>query len=158
MTFWDVEGSLKTVSDYSIPFFNERQYLIMARCTSSQSTIDDSDIKQQMNIVESGVNYNIKRYNDLRVLNERLTMTLKAKLDELDDQKSSYEDLHAMKNAQTEESMRIECLHRDTSIVERQIHEKTHYTRRLEHMLTRLKTNQVSTAEVHVAVAWIAAC
>lgn len=46
--------------------------------------------------------------------------------------------------AQTEESMRIECLHRDTGTVERQIHEKTHYTRRLEHMLTRLKTNQVS--------------
>ena len=45
--------------------------------------------------------------------------------------------------AQTEESMRIECLHRDTSQVERQIHEKTHYTRRLEHMLNRLKTNQV---------------
>jgi hypothetical protein len=105
-----------------------------------------------MNIVESGVNYNIKRYNDLRVLNERLTLSLKAKLDELDDQKSSYEDLHAMKNAQTEESMRIECLHRDTSIVERQIHEKTHYTRRLEHMLTRLKTNQVSPAQMLAAL------
>ena len=148
--------------------------------------IDDSDLKQQMNIVENGVNYNIKRYNDLRVLNERLTLSLKAKLDELDDQKSSFEDLHAMKNvniicndmllygrpvwltlifcsysvalllnhvciffirtnkqAQTEDSMRIECLHRDTGQVERQIHEKTHYQRRLEHMLTRLKTNQV---------------
>ena len=142
--------------------------------------IDDSDLKQQMNIVENGVNYNIKRYNDLRVLNERLTLSLKAKLDELDDQKSSFEDLHAMKNvntrttwtftgsslssllsfdylnsvcffkklnkqAQTEDSMRIECLHRDTGQVERQIHEKTHYQRRLEHMLTRLKTNQVNT-------------
>jgi hypothetical protein len=51
-----------------------------------------------MNIVESGVNYNIKRYNDLRVLNERLTLSLKAKLDELDDQKSSFEELRAMKN------------------------------------------------------------
>jgi len=39
--------------------------------------------------------------------------------------------------------MRIEHLHRDTSQVERQIHEKTHYSRRLEHMLTRLKTNQL---------------
>ncbi len=63
--------------------------------------IDDSDLKQQMNIVENGVNYNIKRYNDLRVLNERLTLSLKAKLDELDDQKSSFEDLHAMKNVNT---------------------------------------------------------
>jgi hypothetical protein len=39
--------------------------------------------------------------------------------------------------------MRIETLHADTAVVERQIHEKTHYTRRLEHMLSRLKTNQV---------------
>jgi septal ring factor EnvC (AmiA/AmiB activator) len=54
--------------------------------------------------------------------------------------------------AQTEESMRIERLHRDTSQVERQIHEKTHYTRRLEHMLSRLKTNQVSFVHMWVAV------
>jgi predicted phosphoribosyltransferase len=60
--------------------------------------IDDSDLKQQMTIVENGVNYNIKRYNDLRVLNERLTMNLKAQLDELDDQRNSYEELRAMKN------------------------------------------------------------
>jgi hypothetical protein len=72
--FWDVEGALKT------------------------SLIDDSDLKQQMTIVENGVNYNIKRYNDLRVMNERLTLDLKVKLDELDDQKSSFEELTAMKN------------------------------------------------------------
>lgn len=54
-----------------------------------------------MNIVENGVNYNIKRYNDLRVSNERLTQVLKAKLDELDNQKNSFEDLRAMKNVST---------------------------------------------------------
>ncbi len=59
--------------------------------------IDDSDVKQQMTIVENGVNYNIKRYNDLRVINERLTRELKSKLDELDNQKKSYENLDAMK-------------------------------------------------------------
>lgn len=120
-----------------------------------------------MNIVENGVNYNIKRFNDLKVLNERLTKELKIRLDELDDQKHSFEDLNAMKNvsvltmhthdlisililhiswylqAQTEESMRIEALHKEISQVQRDIHEKMHYTRRLEHMLSRLKTNQV---------------
>ena len=50
-----------------------------------------------MNIVENGVNYNIKRYNDLRVMNERLVRELKMKLDELDGQKKSYEMLDAMK-------------------------------------------------------------
>lgn len=106
--------------------------------------IDDSDIKQQMIIIENGVNYNIKRYNDLRVTNERLTADLKAKLDELDNQKASYEELDAMTKAQTEESMRIESLKSDTVKVEHSINQKMHYTRRLEHMLNRLKTNQVS--------------
>jgi hypothetical protein len=55
-------------------------------------------VKQQMNIVENGVNYSIKRYNDLRVTNERLVRDLKIKLDELDSQKKSYEALNAMKN------------------------------------------------------------
>jgi len=59
--------------------------------------------------------------------------------------KSMYFYNEFNKQAQTEDSMRIECLHRDTGQVERQIHEKTHYQRRLEHMLTRLKTNQVNT-------------
>lgn len=67
--------------------------------------IDDSDVKQQMNIVENGVNWNIKRYNDLKVINERLTKTLKAKLDDLDYQKKIYENLEAMKNAETEEGI-----------------------------------------------------
>ena len=61
--FWDVEGSLKT------------------------TTMDDSGVQQQIVIVENGPNYSIKRYNDLKVMSERLTKTLKAKLDELDDQK-----------------------------------------------------------------------
>lgn len=50
-----------------------------------------------MAIVENGVNYNIKRYNDLRVLVERRTAELKSRLDELDAQKKTYEQLDAMK-------------------------------------------------------------
>jgi predicted nuclease with TOPRIM domain len=105
--------------------------------------IDDSDVKQQMVIVENGVNYNVKKYNDLRITNERLILELKAKLDELDDQKGSFEELEAMKKAQTEESLRIESLKVDTARVEQSIHHKVHYTRRLEHILNRLKSNQV---------------
>lgn len=106
--------------------------------------IDDSDVKQQMVIVENGVNYNVKKYNDLRITNERLILELKAKLDELDDQKGSFEELEAMKKAQTEESLRIESLKVDTAKVEQSIHHKVHYTRRLEHILNRLKSNQVA--------------
>lgn len=105
--------------------------------------IDDSDVKQQMNIVESGVNYNIKRYNDLRVINDRLTGDLKKRLDELDFQKKSFEELEAMKKAETEEAARIEMLQQQYVQVEAEIQEKKHYTRRLDHMLQRLKTNQL---------------
>ena len=50
-----------------------------------------------MTIVENGVNYSVKRYNDLRVMIERRTGELKSRLDELDFQRNSYEELNAMK-------------------------------------------------------------
>eukprot|EP01039_Chlorochromonas_danica_P008374 gene8374-9229_t len=117
--FWDVEGGLKT------------------------SNIDDSDVKQQMTIVENGVNYNVKRYNDLKVMNDRLTRELKARLDELENQKKSFEAVDAMKKAETEEGKRIEMLHKEINDVENHIRERTHYARKLDHMLGRLKRNQL---------------
>lgn len=39
--------------------------------------------------------------------------------------------------------MRINSLHKEIKQVEEGIREKTHYCRRLEHMLSRLKNNQV---------------
>ncbi len=51
--FWDVEGSLKN------------------------TVIDSSNVNQQVVIVENGVNYSAKRYNDLKVINDRLTFDLK---------------------------------------------------------------------------------
>lgn len=59
--------------------------------------IDTSDLQQQITIVENGVNYNIKRFNDLKVTNERYVKILKQKLDELDIQKKIYENLDSMK-------------------------------------------------------------
>jgi hypothetical protein len=117
--FWDVEGALRT------------------------SAIDDSDVKQQMVIVENGVNFNIKRYNDLKVHNERLTKQLKARLDELEFQKKTFEQLDAMKKATTEEGIRIEGLHREIKQVEDDIRDRNHYSRKLDHMINRLKRNQL---------------
>ncbi len=117
--FWDVEGALKT------------------------TTVDDSGVKQQITIVENGVIYSIKRYNDLRVTSDRLTATLKAKLDELDDQKKGYETLVAMKNATTDEGIRIKSLQEEARNLRKEIENKEHYTRQLEHMLLRLKQNQL---------------
>lgn len=117
--FWDVEGSLKT------------------------GVIDDSGVEQQLNIVESGVNYSARRYNDLRVMNDKLTKELKQKLDMLEEQKMNWESLDAMKNATTDEGMRIEALQKELVSVEDEIAAKSHYTRQLEHVLLRLKQNQL---------------
>ena len=106
--------------------------------------IDDSDVKQQMNIVENGVNYSVKRYNDLRVINERLVRDLKARLDELEYQKKSFESLDSMKNATTDEGIQIETLKKEITQCEDEIRDRTHYVRKLDHMLGRLKSNQVS--------------
>jgi len=117
--FWDVEGSLKNVN------------------------IDGGGVKQQLTIVENGVNYSIKRYNDLIVLNDRLTRELKVKLDELDDQKKGYEQLVAMKDATTEEGVRIEQLKHEAKSIQHECDKKQHQTRQLEYMLLRLKQNQL---------------
>jgi hypothetical protein len=117
--FWDVEGSLKNVN------------------------IDGGGVKQQLTIVENGVNYSIKRYNDLIVLNDRLTRELKIKLDELDDQKKGYEQLVAMKDATTEEGVRIEQLKHEAKSIQHECDKKQHQTRQLEYMLLRLKQNQL---------------
>lgn len=96
-----------------------------------------------MAIVENGVNYNVKRYNDLKVLNERLVKDLKSRLDELEQQKKQFENLDSMKKAQTEEGMRIEGLKEEIEQVENTLRDRNHYLRKLEHMLGRLKANKV---------------
>lgn len=62
---------------------------------------------QQLTIVENGVNSTAKRLNDLKVLNERLTRTLKSRLDELDARKRDFEALDAMSKAETAEAATI---------------------------------------------------
>lgn len=96
-----------------------------------------------MSIVENGVNYNVKRFNDLKISNERLVGELKIKLDELEQQKKQFEVLDNMKKATTEEGIRIDQLQKETDQVEYDIRERTHYLRKLDHMLQRLKNNQV---------------
>jgi predicted RNase H-like nuclease (RuvC/YqgF family) len=79
----------------------------------------------------------------LKVLNDRLTKELKTKLDELENQKKSFEAIDAMLKAETEEGQRIESLHKEIEQVEKEITDRTHYARKLDHMLSRLKKNQV---------------
>lgn len=117
--FWDPEDSLKT------------------------GTIDDSNVKQQLNIVENGVLYSAKLYNDLKVKNEFLVKKLKRSMSALEEQKRNFEGLDAMKNADTEEGARIAALKKEVELIEEEIEAHAHYARQLDHMLQRLKTNQL---------------
>lgn len=125
-TFWSVEGGLKT------------------------GAIDESGIKQQISIVESGVNYNTRRYNELRATNDRLTKDLKQKLDRLNEEKKDFEQLDALLKAETTEGQRIEALQDEIEKVENDIFKKSHYTRQLDHMLLRLRKNQLK-FDVHMS-------
>ena len=62
-----------------------------------QGFIDNSGIKQQLSIVESGVLYSAKLYNDIKDKNDVLAKTLKKKLANLDEQRRNFEGLNAMK-------------------------------------------------------------
>jgi chromosome segregation ATPase len=105
---------------------------------------------QQLSIAEGGVNYSARRYNDLKVLANKLTRELKAKLDDLDEQKKSFERIEALRKAQTEEGQRISQLQKETQTVEEEIARRVHYARQLVHVQERLKRNQIK-LEAHMS-------
>lgn len=76
--------------------FNDNYYI-----NPLQGFIDNSGIKQQLSIVESGVLYSAKLYNDIKDKNDVLAKTLKKKLANLDEQRRNFEGLNAMKQVRT---------------------------------------------------------
>lgn len=107
------------------------------------SIIDESDVRQQLSIVENDVNDSARRYNDLHILCDRKTQELKSRLDELESLKSEYEGLATMKKGKTQASDRISKLEDQIREVTLDIAQKTHYQRQLEHVLQRLRRNQL---------------
>jgi hypothetical protein len=67
-------------------------------------------VRQQLSIVEDGVNNAARRYNDLRVMCDRRAIELKVKLDELDSLKLEHEAMDRMKKRDTDEAQRIDVL------------------------------------------------
>ena len=117
--FWDVEGNLKTTN------------------------IDSGNVNQQVVIVEHGVNHAARLFNELKTLNDRKTKELKEKLDEMESVKSEAENLYAMSTAATEEAAYIEQLEEHADQVQTDIYRKLHTQRQYEHMLARLRRNQI---------------
>ena len=58
--------------------------------------MDGTIIKQQISIIENGVNVSSKRYNELKATNSALTTALKIKLDQLQEEKKNFEDMDAL--------------------------------------------------------------
>ena len=58
--------------------------------------MDGTIIKQQISIIENGVNVSSKRYNELKATNSALTTALKIKLDQLKEEKKNFEDMDAL--------------------------------------------------------------
>lgn len=61
-----------------------------------QADMDGTIIKQQISIIENGVNVSSKRYNELKATNSSLTTALKIKLDQLREEKKNFEDMDAL--------------------------------------------------------------
>jgi hypothetical protein len=64
----------------------------------------------QLSIVEDGVNGAARRYNDLKVLNDRRATELKIKLDELEGLKLENDSMIKMKTRDTPEAEKIDQL------------------------------------------------
>ena len=93
--------------------------------------------------MEDGVNGAARRYNDLRILNDRRARELKQKLDELESLRLEYDSMSKMKTRDTPQANRMDSLKVEITEVEDDIERLLHYRRQLEHMLTRLRRNQV---------------
>lgn len=97
----------------------------------------------QLSIVEDGVNGSARRYNDLKINNDRKANELKSKLDMLDEIRTEYENMSSMKNRTNPESLRIDSLKEEVCKIEDEIRRAQHYHRQLQHMLDRLHKNKV---------------
>ena len=106
-------------------------------------TIDDGEVRQQLSIVEDGVNNSARKYNELRVVCDRKATELKARLDELDSLKLEHDAMVKMKTRDTHEARRIDKLKVEIEEVETKLARSTHFARQLEHMMQRLARNKI---------------
>lgn len=106
-------------------------------------SIDDSEVRQQLSIVEDGVNTAARKYNDLRVMCDRKATQLKSKLDELDSLKLEYDAMMRMKTRDTHEARRIDHLKVEIEGVEVKLAQSLHFARQLDHMKQRLARNKI---------------
>ena len=137
----DLIEAVRKVAPASVPI-NPTLYHDVASNLKT-CAVDDSEVRQQLSIVEDGVNSAARKYNDLRVMCDRKATDLKAKLDELDSLKLEYEGMMKMKTRDTHEARRIDKLKVEIEEVEVKLARSLHFSRQLDHMMQRLSRNKI---------------
>mmetsp|Transcript_34937 Transcript_34937/g.65185 ORF Transcript_34937/g.65185 Transcript_34937/m.65185 type:complete len:706 (+) Transcript_34937:111-2228(+) len=133
--------AVRKVAPASVPM-NPQLYHDVASNLKTCS-IDDAEVRQQLSIVEDGVNNSARKYNDLRVICDRKATELKARLDELDSLKLEHDAMVRMKTRDTHEARRIDKLKVEIEEVETQLARSIHFSRQLDHMMQRLARNKI---------------
>jgi hypothetical protein len=81
-----------------------------------KTDLDGAVIKQQISIIENGVNTSSKRYNELKATNSALTTALKIKLDQLKEEKKNYEDMVALLKVRSNISKFVVCYQKRSDV------------------------------------------
>ena len=95
-------------------------------------------------LMEWGVNFNARKFNELRTLADRKAAALKARLDSLRALKMEQESLEKMLSPDSPDATMIDELLRAIQAVNDETDRRLHYRRQLEHILRRLQKNQVT--------------
>ena len=95
-------------------------------------------------LMEWGVNFNARKFNELRTSADRKAAALKARLDQLRALKMEQESLEKMLSPDSPDATKIDVLLTAIQAVNDETDRRLHYRRQLEHILRRLQKNQVT--------------
>ncbi|GMI28391.1 hypothetical protein TeGR_g14242 [Tetraparma gracilis] len=135
------------------PAFDATAVLLRRKMRASSVTpgvrAEDPDVGSQVTVMDNGVKTNAKKYNEYKLIGDRLVNEYNAKLDELQDLKRDEDGLDEMINCTNPESKRIRELLQEIEGVNKSTEKKLHYRLQLNHMQARLQKNSV-TLDAHI--------
>ncbi|KAJ1456265.1 hypothetical protein M885DRAFT_517706 [Pelagophyceae sp. CCMP2097] len=95
-------------------------------------------------LMEWGVNFNARKFNELRTQADKRAAALKGRLDTLRALKMEQDALESMLSPGSEGAQQIDALLRKIAAVSEETDRKLHYRRQLEQMLRRLQLNRAA--------------
>jgi len=111
---------------------------------NAAGSMGEPDAASQMRVIDSGVNFNAKKYNEYKAMGDRLEDDLKHKRDTLTEVLRETTALEKMLDEDHPESKRIRELMKELKDVNERTEKKIHYRFQLNHMYQRLHKNSVS--------------